>query len=301
MVTTTSIVSQPRRWLGITIALAAAAAFASANTSANIAYHGGTNPLTVASMRFLAPALALLGWSALSGISLRLPRRDITVAIMLGAVTAFYTWALLTSFYEIPFALAVLILYLFPLIAAVMLACFGWEKFSWRIGAAIAVAIAGLVLALDIKGGNLNLKGTLLAFCSAVGLAVVVVVSSRIFREGDSRPLTFYMAAAACVFLLAVSTATGDFVLPQTASGWGGLLIASMLSGFAMIAFFIAISLIGPVRTSIASYADPVVSAGLGVVVLGQALSMVQVVGTALVVLALINATVQGNRVGSVN
>ena len=146
-----------------------------------------------------------------------------------------------------------------------MLACFGWEKFGWRTVGAIIIAIAGLALALDIHGSNLNIEGALLAFSSAVGLAVVVVFSSRVFRNGDARPLTFYMAAAASVFLLAFCAASGDFILPHTASGWMGFLTASLLYGFAMIAFFIAISLIGQVRTSIASCADPVISAGLGV------------------------------------
>ena len=58
-----------------------------------------------------------------------------------------------------------------------------------------------------------------------------------------------------------------------------------------MIAFFIAITMIGPVRTSLLSYADALISAALGVVVLGQALTMFQIAGITLVILALIGAT----------
>ena len=60
-----------------------------------------------------------------------------------------------------------------------------------------------------------------------------------------------------------------------------------------MIAFFIAVSMIGPVRASLLSYADAVISAGLGFVVLGQALTMVQVAGIALVIVALVGATLR--------
>ena len=49
---------------------------------------------------------------------------------------------------------------------------------------------------------------------------------------------------------------------------------------FALIAFFIAISMIGPARTSLLSYAEPVVSAGLGVAVLGEALTLTQIGGS---------------------
>lgn len=286
-----NVTSHPRAWVGITVALAAAAAFALANTSASVAYHGGSNPLTVAATRFLVPTAALIVWLRASGISLVLPRRDAFVAASLGVVTAIYTWALLRSFNTIPFALAVLILYLFPLMAAVIVACLGWEKFAWRTGAAIALAFAGLALALNVRGSNLNAEGVALAFFAAVGLAVVVSVSSRMFGKGDARPLTLYMAAVASVLLLILCTASGDFALPRTASGWIGFVTAATLYGFAMIAFFIAISMIGPVRTSLLSYADAVISAGLGVFVLGQALTLVQIAGIALVILALIGAT----------
>jgi len=54
--------------------------------------------------------------------------------------------------------------------------------------------------------------------------------------------------------------------------------------------------MIGPVRTSLVSYADPVIAAGLGVVVLGQSLTLVQIAGIALVILALIGATARRSQ-----
>jgi drug/metabolite transporter (DMT)-like permease len=283
--------SHSRARIGIAVALAAAAGFALANTSATLAYQGGSNPLTVAATRFLAPTAALIVWLRLTGGSLLLPRRETLVAVALGALTALYNWALLRAFGAIPFALAVLIFYLFPLIAAVIAAVFGWEKFAWKTGAAIVLAIAGLTLALGVHGGNLNVEGVALAFLAAAGLAVVVAVSGRVFGHGDARPPTLYMAASAAVVLLILCAASAAFAWPRTASGWIGFITASTLYGFAMIAFFIAITMIGPVRTSLLSYADAVISALLGIVVLGQALTLVQVAGIALVILALVGAT----------
>ena len=178
-----------RAWLGVAVALAAGAAFAIANTSAGVAYQSGSNPLTVASTRFLLPAVALIAWLGFTGVPLVLPRREAIVAVLLGALTALYNWALLGSFNSIPFALAVLIVYFYPLIAAVIVATFGWEKFAWRTGAAILLAIVGLAMALDVRGGNLNVSGVSLAFVAAVGLAVVVAVSIRVFGNGDARPV----------------------------------------------------------------------------------------------------------------
>jgi drug/metabolite transporter (DMT)-like permease len=130
-----------------------------------------------------------------------------------------------------------------------------------------------------------------LAFLAAFGLAVVIVISSRLIGKGDARPATLYMAAAASVMLLALCAINGDFALPGSTSGWIGFVGAAAFYGFAMIAFFIAMSMIGPVRASLLSYADAVISAGLGVVVLGQALTLLQVAGIALVIVALVGAT----------
>jgi hypothetical protein len=59
-----------RAWFGVTVAIVAGAAFAVANTSAGVAYQGGSNPLTVASTRFLLPTAALIAWlSRYSGLS----------------------------------------------------------------------------------------------------------------------------------------------------------------------------------------------------------------------------------------
>jgi drug/metabolite transporter (DMT)-like permease len=282
-----------RAWLGIVVALAAGAAYAVANTSANIAYQAGSNAMTVAATRFLVPVIALFVWMRLGGVSLVLPKRDTVIAVLLGFVTALYTWALLRSFNALPFALAVLTFYLFPLIAAILVAVLGWEKFIWRTGAAIALALIGLALALDVRGGNLDAGGIALALLAAVGLAVVIAVSSRMFGGGDARPLTFYMAAGACALLLVIAAASGELALPQTGAGWIAFTASSVVYGFAMIAFFIAVSMIGPVRTSLLSYADAVISAGLGVAVLGQALTLVQVTGIALVIVALVGATLR--------
>jgi drug/metabolite transporter (DMT)-like permease len=275
--------------------VASAVGFACANTSASLAYHGGSNPLTVAALRFVVPTIALIIWLRASRTSFFLSSRDGWIAILLGALTALYSLAWLSSLNEIPLALAVLVFYLFPLLAAVILGVCRWEKFSWQSGAAILVAFGGLALALDPRGHDLNIEGLLLAFGAALGLALVVTISSRVFRSGDSRPLTLYMAAIAAVLLSALCAVRGQFVLPATTVGWIGFVGAAVFYGFAMISFFIAMSMVGPVRASLLSYTEPVIAAGLGVIVLGEPLSAVQVVGIALVIVALVGATLVRN------
>ena len=285
-----------RQSFGVAVAIAAGAAFAIANTSAGVAHQGGSNPLTVTSTRFLLPTVTLIAWLGFTGVPLLLPKRQAIVAVLLGAMTALSNWALLGSFTSIPFALAILIMYFFPLIAAVIVAIVGWERFAWKTGAAILLAIVGLALTLGVRGGNLNVIGLSLAFLAAVGLAVVVAVSSRVFGNGDARPVTLYMSATASVLMLLLCAMSGDAAFPQTGTGWISFGAAAVFYAFAIITFFIAVSMLGPVRAALFSYSDAVISAILGVVILGQALTTIQVAGITLVVIALVSATVRRNQ-----
>ena len=288
--------TEPRAWVGDTLALTAAVAFAVSNASASLAFSGGSNPLTLAAVRFVLPVVVLVTWLTAQGRSVWLPKRDGWIAVVLGVLIAVYSWALLSAIGAIPLALAILIFYLFPLVATVILGICGWEKLGWKTTAAIIVAFVGLTLALDPRVGHFDMAGVTLAFVAALGLGIVVAVSSRVLRAGDSRPITLYMAAVSAVLLIAFCGMQGDFVLPNTTTGWVGFVAAAVLYAFAMIAFFIAVAMIGPMRSSLLCYAEPVVAAGLGVVLLGEALTPVQISGIALVVGALVGATLLKQR-----
>jgi drug/metabolite transporter (DMT)-like permease len=93
-----------------------------------------------------------------------------------------------------------------------------------------------------------------------------------------------------------ICAAHGELALPQTGFGWLGFIGTSAFYAFAIIAFFIAISMIGPVRVSLLSYAEPVMAAGLGVALLGEKLAPLQIMGIAIVIIALVGATVSRAR-----
>ena len=283
---------------GNILALTAAVAFALTNAAASLAFQGGSNPSTLAALRFVLPALVLMVWLTAQGRPLWLPGRDGWIAVALGALTAAYSWALLSAISAIPLALAILIFYLFPLVATVILGLFGWESLGWKTITAIVVAFTGLVLALDPRVGNVNIEGLLFGFAAALGLGIVVAVSSRVFRSGDSRPVTLCLSTVAAILLIAFCAGQGDVALPDTTSGWIGFVAAMLFYAFAVIAFFIAVSMIGPARTSLLSYAEPVVSAALGVAVLGETLTLMQIGGIALMVGALAGATVLKQSAG---
>ena len=276
--------------LGIALVLAIGVGFAMANTLAGVAYTGGTDALSVATARFFLPALILLVILLATGKRVLLPSRDGLIAIVLGVVTVAYTWALLTAIELLPVPLAVLVFYLFPVFTTFIVAAMGWERLHRINIIAALIAFAGLALALGVSDQGLNLLGVFYAAIAAVGLASVSAVSSRVIRAGDPRQATFYMAATAAVTFLVITIAFGEFRLPNTEMGWWGFIGTNAFYAGAMIGYFVAISMIGPGRTTLYSNIEPLMAIAAAFVLLDQVLEPLQIFGVVIVVGALVAA-----------
>ncbi|MBT5571327.1 MAG: EamA family transporter [Alphaproteobacteria bacterium] len=276
--------------LGILLVLVIGICFALANTLAGLAYTGGTDALSVSTARFFLPALVLLIILIAKGRKLVLPRRDGLIAIALGLVTVVYTWALLSAIEILPVPLVVLVFYLFPVFTTFIVAAMGWERMSRINMVAAIVAFAGLGLALGVSSQSINPLGVIFAGIGALGLATVSAVSHRVIRSGDPRQATFYMAATAAVTFVIITLSSGEFRLPTTEPGWWGFIGTNLFYAAAMIGFFAAISLIGPAKTTLYSYVEPLVAIGAAFVLLDQVLEPLQILGGLVVVGALVVA-----------
>jgi drug/metabolite transporter (DMT)-like permease len=276
--------------LGILLVLAIGVGFAMSNTLAGVAYTGGTDALSVATARFFLPAIILLVILLVARKKVVMPSRDGWVAVILGLVTVGYTWALLTAIELLPVPLAVLVFYLFPVFTTFIVAAMGWERLH-RINIIVAlVAFAGLALALGVSEQGLNLLGVFYAAIAALGLATVSAVSSRVIRAGDPRQATLYMATTAAIAFLAITILFGEFRLPTTETGWWGFIGSNAFYAGAMIGFFVAISMIGPGRTTLYSNIEPIMAIGAAYILLDQILSPLQIIGVVVVVGALFAA-----------
>jgi len=276
--------------LGIALILAIGVGFAMANTLAGVAYTGGTDALSVATARFFLPAIILLVILLATGKKIIMPTRDGLVAVILGIVTVGYTWALLTAIERLPVPLAVLVFYLFPVFTTFIVAAMGWERLHRINIIAALVAFAGLALALGVSEQGLDLLGVFYAALGAVGLATVSAVSSRVIRSGDPRQATLYMATTAAVAFLAITVLFGEFRLPNTEMGWWGFIGTNAFYAGAMIGYFVAISMIGPGKTTLYSNIEPVMAIAAAFILLDQVLLPLQIFGVVIVVGALVAA-----------
>ena len=207
-------------WLAFALVLWFTVSFALTNSMAGLAYQGGSDPLTVATARFIVPTVVLAVTLWFSGARFALPRRDAIATIILGLISAGFSFAILNAIEMLGVSLAVLIFFLFPLFTSLIVAVMGWEKLTAITVVAALVAFGGLALTLGVNGESLAILGVVFGLVGAFGLAIVSAVSSRVIRSGDSRQVTFYIVSTAAVVFIIFSLIRGELQLPQSSDGW---------------------------------------------------------------------------------
>jgi drug/metabolite transporter (DMT)-like permease len=265
---------------------------------AAVSFQHGATPLSVLSYRTTLAFLVLAVFLAFSRRAEKLPWRLRLFCLGLGFIVAIYSFGLVGAIARIPLALAVLTFYLYPILVGIGAWATGQESMTWRKLAQLLIAFAGLALALNVGGGQLNLAGLALAVMAAVTFALLLLINGRILQGRDSRPVTMHMLGmGAAIFWIADLTA-GEFPLPETDIGMAAFIGAGIFYTFAIITLFRAVGMIGSVRVALFMNFEPVTSVALGILLLGQPMTGVQLAGAALVILAIVWAAVPGRRAG---
>lgn len=154
---------------------------------------------------------------------------------------------------------------------------------------AIALAFGGSVLLAlsDHSGGAGALKGDLLALAGAVFVALYTLIG-QVQRARQSTSVYTFLTYAACLTtLLVLDAATGTPVL-----GWGlretvvGLLLCVFCTLLGHSLFSWSLKWLSPAYVSAAKLCEPVFAAVMGLLLFGEAIRPLQLLGGGVVLLA---------------
>jgi drug/metabolite transporter (DMT)-like permease len=284
---------------GALFCLASGAAFGAMAVFGKLAYDEGATIGTLLGVRF-ALAAAMF-WVLIPVRELRaLPGRDVRTGLALGAgCYSLQSGCYFVALGRIEAPLLGLLLYTFPAIVAVAAVAIGRERFGSRHVIAVSLAGGGLTLALaGAADGALDPLGVALALGAALVYSVYILVSDGIARRVRPQLLATLVCTGAAVTLVAGSTVLGEFRPGElTAAGWGWLLCLSAVSTVSAISlFFAGLERVGPTMAAILSTVEPLVTILLALVVLGERLGAIQLLGGALVLAAVVPATVAATR-----
>jgi drug/metabolite transporter (DMT)-like permease len=306
------------RLVGVALVVLSAFAFGSGPLFAKPAYEAGTDWHVLSAWRFGIGAL--LGWAWLllvpgrrAGLR-RIGGRAALVALALGVLYTANSGTYYAGLETVPASLAALLVYVYPVLVAVLALRFGRRLEGARAWTALGIAVAGVVLAVGgIEPGALPpLDGLALVIASPVIYAIWIVLAARL--SGERRDTTGTAAetgaaAAAATALMMTATAVtywvsafavGRPVLPGQVPGdaWPWLIAIGTVSAFIAIqGFYAGAQRVGAAQAALISTVEPIWTIVLAAILLGERLGPVQVVGGALILGGVILAQTARERV----
>jgi DME family drug/metabolite transporter len=245
-----------------------------------------TTALSVAFLRLAlaVPVLALATATILGQRGFRVTRRHLPLVGAIGILLATYQLLYFGAIQRVGVAVATLVtLCMAPVIVALLSVVLLGERPTRRLVAAAGLAIGGTVLligpadAADLEGAAG--PGLLLALGSALGYALLTIVSRRIVREYHPlTPLTIGFVVGAFALLPALLVEGAAVQYP--AVGWGLLLyLGAVPTALAYLLFTIGMRTTVATVASLVTLIEPLTAAGLAWLLFGERLGPLASVG----------------------
>jgi drug/metabolite transporter (DMT)-like permease len=268
--------------MGQLLCIASALCFGAMAILGRFATASGVDTPTLLLLRFSLAAAPLWAFCAVRRV--RLPAgRDLAILVGMGALGyAGQAFAYFSALEHASVGLVALLLYLHPFIVAILARVFlGHALRPVQLGAmALAVAGAALTVGNAVDG---SAEGVLFGVATAAIYAVYILTGS-LLSKGVSpiASTTVVVTSAAGVFAAAAAVRGGH--LPGTAAGWAAVVAIALVCTVAAVGLFLAgLERLGPVRATIYSTVEPVVTVGLGALVLHEPITWYRAAGGALV------------------
>jgi drug/metabolite transporter (DMT)-like permease len=292
------------RLSGIALVVMSAIAFGSGGLFARPAYAAGIDWLTLMAWRFaIAGALSwvvLLVQPGARGALRSIPRRQLLVTVLLGVLYVGNTATYYAGITDVDLSLAALIVYVYPPVVAVLALLFGRPLEGRRAWTALAIAVAGVVLAVGgIDTSSAPPPGPLLLIVvSPLLYSAWIILAARHSGERSDRTghgsdeganasvASAIMLTSTAVAYWAWNLVTGHPVLPASVPGeaWPGILGVAVVAGFlAVQGFYAGAQRVGAAQASLISTVEPLWTIVAAAMVLGERLTTVQLAGGVLI------------------
>ena len=238
---------------------------------------------------FAIPLLAIM--IVARGRSFKVSGRQLATLIIMGLVVGFSSLGLFLSYNYMDAGIASTMLFVYPIMVAVIMAAMFRERLSAITIACIALALTGI--AMLYKGGGdatLSFTGTMLVMASALSYAIyIVAVNKTGLRNVATLTVTFYVLLFG-LSLFAVRLAITGVVQVPPADRWYLWGCVAALAIFPTAISFLcttaAIQYIGSTPTAILGALEPVTAVFFGVLVFGEVLTVRDIAGLIMIVVA---------------
>lgn len=268
--------------------LAAVLAAVFMGTIGAISVYAGVSAETVTFYRLFIGAVLMGGFLLFTGQKDKLLTWPGIKVLLTGAFLAGFVVFYVMAMNHTSMANAVMLLYLAPVTASVIAHFFMGERLSAASAALIGVALFGFAMMMEfnfnLSGQKAEALGLFYALCAMLCYAAFILTNRLIHERVHVLTRSGYQMFAGALCML-------PFMLQQSESidgaQWGWLISAGIFPGFLAIMFaVIALRALPAATYGTLAYLEPITVVALAWVLFGQSLSMLQMSGSALIIMS---------------
>ncbi len=219
-------------------------------------------------------AVVMLGvMMAVQRKSFALTRRELVTLAILGVFMSTSSTTLYFSFNFMDVGIASTLLFVYPVMVAVIMATLFHEKVTAATVVAILLSLAGIALLNQTGNGtSLSLWGVTLVMLSSLTYAIYIVVVNKSSLRMSSVKLTFYVLLFGLFTIYGYTLAMGETVqLLVTPKQWMyAAQLALMPTVLSLVLMVIAVHDVGSTPTAIMGAIEPITAVAIGVLVFGE-------------------------------
>lgn len=263
-------------------------------------YAEGINTCSVLFYRYAIAVAVLAVVMAVRRKPLAVSRRDLAIMALLGVLFAASSLSLFMSFLFMGAGVASTLLFVYPVMVAVMMAVFFKERVTRSTVLAIALALTGVALLYKGDGGKpLSGAGVSLVMVSSLTYALYIIIVNKSPLRMSSVKMTMYVLTFAVAVAVAMSFTdpANHLQLLHTPRQWGlALLLAVVPTVLSLLLMVIAVHDVGSTPTAIMGALEPVTAVVISVALFGELVTARLVIGIVFI-LAAVLLTVVGKNI----
>ena len=255
-------------------------------------YEEGVNTSSVLFLRFSIATLILGVVMIANRKSFAVTRGELTTMASLGALMAVSSLTYYQSFRYMDAGIASTILFVYPVMVAVIMATFFREKVTATTITSIVLALAGIGLLYRGDAGiSLSMTGVMLVMVSSLTYAVYIVIVNQSEIRMSIVKLTFYvlLICAMCLFAYSFTSSDLHLMLPPSPRAWFFAcwlgLVPTVLS---LLFMTIAVHEVGATPTAIMGALEPLTAVAIGVMMFGEAFTFRLCIGIVFILAAVL-------------
>ena len=262
--------------------------------AARIAFNNGLDVATAVTARSLVTALVVSLLIYIKKVPVTFTKQHKHALPMIAVLIAVQSLTLYSAVARLPVSLALLAFNTYPLWTALWASIFYKHRPEKATLVAMPIMLFGLSLALDVFGASsgLGVKGQwgvigagvafALTAAATFGMALVLIQHEAHDIDGRLRTASTFWMVGILAFI--GTQFMGEFHWPNAMAGWWGLAALILLYGSGITILFTVLPKLGVVGNSAIMNVEPIFALILGWIILGQAVSLIQLIGALIVV-----------------